>query len=73
MKRIYNGMGYVIGYEKDGYYLMKIDDYSWGINKTGQNHYFSREFSEAYDSGELIVVSSFKEGKKKIEELLKLA
>ena len=74
MNKVYDGYGELIGYEKCGFYLMKHptfgNHFGWIINKTGQSFYHNCEFSEALDNGEVIIVSSFKEGKAKIDELL---
>lgn len=73
MNKVYDYDGDLIGYEFNGYYLMKHytwgNSYSWIINQTGEYVYCHCEFSRAYDRGEVIPVGNFKEGKAKLMEL----
>ena len=73
MRKLYDPDGKVKGYELNGVYLMKhyyfVDSYDWIINRTGINYNTSHEFNKAYDNGEIILVSNFKEGKNKLMEM----
>ncbi len=62
----------VAGYKLGEYYLMKHaiwgNDYEWIINKTGQTFYFSCEWREEYEAGNIELVESCKVGKQILRE-----
>ena len=63
----------VAGYKLGKYYLIKHffwnNSFSWIINTTGKSNYSEVEFSDGYKSGEIILVTSCKDGKQKLIEL----
>lgn len=62
----------VAGYKLGEYYLMKHyiwnNEYEWIINKTGVSSYFSCEFRDELDAGNIELVSSCKIGKQILRE-----
>ena len=74
---IRNDENQIEGYKLGQYYLMKHyewgNNYGWIINKTGQSSYFETDFWGDVESGEIVIVSSCKEGKMMLIELNAMA
>lgn len=71
-----DGTREILGYKVKGkeLYLMKHytwgNNFSWIINTDGTQHYYEHEFSKAVENKEVILCSSFKDGKQKLEKML---
>ena len=65
--------GNVDGYKLGNWYLMKhyywANDYEWIINKDGRQHYFTNEFHQLIDNGEIELANSCAEGKQRLVTL----